>query len=412
MQNKLLSIFNAITPDNIKNIKVIQDSMKIFIELLEQYSFTSIDIKDVLSENTTTLISDELVKIYLYDYYSMLQNIKSNKNILNKFKKWNETLNPSIYPIGMPYIGNQLYINFFTIGEPGGVLTEDDPNSNDIGLDPFSGKIDILQKSLLKHTPENYYINRKFKESKGLKKSINFIYDIMNEHLTDIDERRPLEITETGNPFELNLKGSVDKDIYVESVGYLAHPLGFVYNYIYSTELVFSDNFFVQPYYDNVVLEVRCLYGNSEAYNNEIYYIVQKENYLKIVFKDLTYLLEENDVVKYFDENDNLIKIYPSENHCSIYLRYDLKYKTIISDAFKIEIIGNESEQANIIDTFEDHASFYDIEEFDFGFVIDENMEPIGTKIIRADTDVSEIVDSSEVYSIDTISETFSIQTI
>ena len=86
MQNNLLSIFKAITPDNIKDIPLIEDSMRIFIELLNENSPISADIKIALSENTTELIADELPKIYMYDYYSMIENLKNNKNIINKFR--------------------------------------------------------------------------------------------------------------------------------------------------------------------------------------------------------------------------------------------------------------------------------------------------------------------------------------
>ena len=58
MQNNLLSIFNAITPDNIKNIPIIEDSMRIFIELLQENSPISSDIKLAVSEKTNSSISE------------------------------------------------------------------------------------------------------------------------------------------------------------------------------------------------------------------------------------------------------------------------------------------------------------------------------------------------------------------
>ena len=81
MQNNLLSIFKAITPDNIKDIPVVEDSMRIFIEILKENSPISSDIRIALSEETTDSIAEELPKIYLNDYYDMIENLKTNKDI-------------------------------------------------------------------------------------------------------------------------------------------------------------------------------------------------------------------------------------------------------------------------------------------------------------------------------------------
>ncbi len=348
MQTQLLSIFKAITPDNIKNIKLISDSMEIFIELLLENSYISADIKEALSENTTKGISEELPKIYLNDYYSMIENLRTNKTIVNKFKRWNDALNPQLYPKGMPIISDKLIVNYFIIGETGDPLV--DPNSEDgadkWNISPLSGKLDILSHNILQNKAENYFINRKFKESKGLKKSIQFIYDIVNEYMVNPDERTPLVFEETGRPFEIELiSGSMDKDIYNESVAYLAHPLGFTYNYIYISELNFVDNFGLRKYYNIKMLEVRCLNGNVEKYDKNVIYIEEKENYLKIVFFDGTYLVQQNDSVSLYKADDTVIKQYPPEYHCSIYLDYEILYETKLSDSIKF---SDKSE--NIID--------------------------------------------------------------
>ena len=104
--------FKVVQANNIKNISVISDSMKIFIELLAEYSYISVDINNALNENTTLPIAEELPKIYLYDYYSMIDNLRTNKNIIKKFRDWNIALNPSLYPVGLPYIGEKLFNRF------------------------------------------------------------------------------------------------------------------------------------------------------------------------------------------------------------------------------------------------------------------------------------------------------------
>ncbi len=52
--SNLPQIFNSIVPENIKNIAVINDSIDILIELLEDKSKASIDIMNSLNEHTTT----------------------------------------------------------------------------------------------------------------------------------------------------------------------------------------------------------------------------------------------------------------------------------------------------------------------------------------------------------------------
>ena len=88
----------------------------------------------------------------------------------------------------------------------------------------------------------------------------------MNEHIVNPDEKSPLKITETGNPFEFDIiSGSIDRDIYKQSVAYLSHPLGFTYTYRYISELRFKDDYGLRKVYNVRMLEVRCLNGNDLA---------------------------------------------------------------------------------------------------------------------------------------------------
>lgn len=400
MNNELLAIFKAITPDNIKDNKLISDSMKIFIELLSEHSFISKDIKLALSEHTTDSIEEELPKIYLNDYYDMIENLKTNKNVVNKFRKWNDILKPIIYPPGMPIIDDKLLINYFIIGQEGSLLVDSEDSDKDDekwNVNPLSRKLDVLSQNILKNTPENYYINRKFKESKGLKKSIQFIYDIVNEYITSSYEKQPLVFNETGRPFEIELiSGSLDKNIYEESVAYLAHPLGFTYNYVYVSQLNFVDDFYLSKYYNIKMLEVRCLNGNVEKYNKEVTFIEDRINYLKIVFIDETYLLQENDVVKYFNSNNTLIKIYPPEFQCSIFLDYEIIYTTKIRDELTFKHTTGLDDMFNISD------------ESKFGMVYEPKINfIIGTNIIGDTT-----IDETDLYETVKIKEDFNIEII
>ena len=99
------------------------------------------------------------------------------------------------------------------------------------------------------------------------------------------------------------------------------------------------------------MLEVRCLNGNVEKYNKEVTFVEDRFNYLKIVFIDGTYLLQENDVVKYFNPNGTLIKFYPPEFHCSIFLDYEIIYTTKIRDELRFKATtGGLEDTFNISD--------------------------------------------------------------
>ena len=355
----------------------------------------------------------------------MIDNLKNNKTVASKFRNWDAAIKPSLYPTGIPIIGSKLIINYFNIGEPSAVLSSDDTSTDtgtDFNLFPLADKLRSLEDNLLLNSPENYYVNRLFKESKGLKKGIKFIYDILNEHLVSSDERRELDFQETGNPFELYITGSIDKDVYRESVAFLSHPLGFVYDYIYISELKFEDNYSLIKYYKINQLEVRCLSGNVEAYNKEVQNIIEKENYLKIIFKDGFYLLQENDTVKYFDNLDYLIKVYPSANHCSIYLDYEILYISTLDDLLKFKEI-KDLETDNYPEIY-DAISFFENLDFKINYVIGEPI--IGEEIITNDTDALEIINlkestsfnikpnnlgNPEIYNISAIDEEFFIET-
>jgi hypothetical protein len=421
MQNNLLAIFKAITPDNIKNIPVIDDSIRMFAELLDENSQISIQPNVALSENTTDSIAEELPRIYLYDYYSMIQNLKNNKNIFNKFKNWNEIFSPNLYPIGFPYIRDILYINYFTIGEPGGVLSSDDtPAESPKDLFPFSTKLNLLEKNILQNTAENYYTNRLFKQSKGLVKSIKFMYDVMNEYIVEPEERLELDLQETGNPFELIIKGSLDREIYQESVAYLSHPLGFIYDYDYIVEIKLEDSYFLIKTFKINILEVRCLSGNVEPYSKEVVNIIESSGYIKIIFKDGYYLIQENDAVRYFDNTDDLIKIYPPDNHCSIFVDYEIVYQSDITDNLQFSDNSNFETVANF--DIQDVAEFKETLEYKQNFII--GISSIGIELISDDSDQVEVVNykeeqsflennsTDEIYDINAISEEFSIELI
>ena len=76
-------IFDAITPENIKNIPVIRSAMDIFIQNLEKNAKVSKDIRKIYeSDNENVKIA--LIKTYLNSLYNVISKAQTNKVIKNK----------------------------------------------------------------------------------------------------------------------------------------------------------------------------------------------------------------------------------------------------------------------------------------------------------------------------------------
>ena len=142
-----------------------------FIELLEEFSKVSISTENFFNHNIRTETEEELVKIYLYDYYSMIQKILNNYNIISRFRRENEILRPQLYSSDADkiYFSDLAVLNFFEIG--GSIVSEnysspefDNTLGKEIDVNPIYKKVYKLRDELLKVSPENFYFNRIFKE--------------------------------------------------------------------------------------------------------------------------------------------------------------------------------------------------------------------------------------------------------
>lgn len=368
--DNLAAVYEAITPENLKNISVYDDSMKIFIELLEEKSKVSIQTENFFNNNISEATEEELIKIYLYDYYSMIQKILNNIHIINRFRKENEILRPELYKStnDIITISNKAIFNYFEIG--GSVINEnysgpefDDTLRKEIDVNPIYKKVEKLKHDLLQVTAENFYFNRIFKETKGFYSSMIYIYDIINKYLTADDERIPLDLKEMfsgthfigepylyvngftsehtpltirtslpAEPFKFKIRGSIHKTLYKNTVQYLAHPLGFIYDYSQVKQLKLEDYFSISYSYVNSIVEVRCLKGNIEAYNKPLINVIKYNGTLKLIFDDLSYLYQQDNLIRYYNSQSRLVKEYPSLNQCVIYYTYNLSYTSSIRD--------------------------------------------------------------------------------
>ena len=369
--DNLAAVYEAITPENLKNINVYDDSMRIFIELLEEKSKVSIQTENFFNHHMTSATEEELIKIYLYDYYSMIQKILNNIHIINRFRKENEILRPELYKSSNDIIkiSNKAIFNYFEIG--GSVISEnysgpefDDTLGKEIDVNPIYKKVEKLKHDLLQVTAENFYFNRIFKETKGFYSSMIYIYDIINKYLTADDERIPLDLKEMfsgthfigepylyvngftsehtpltvrtslpAEPFKFKIRGSIHKTLYKNTVQYLAHPLGFIYDYSQIKQLKLEDYFSISYSYIDSVVEVRCLQGNVEKYDKKLVNVIKYNGTLKLIFDDLSYLYQQDGLIRYYDDQSKLVKEYPISNQCVIYYTYNLSYTSSIFDS-------------------------------------------------------------------------------
>lgn len=387
--DNLAAVYEAITPENLKNISVYDDSMKIFIELLEEKSKVSIQTENFFNRNITEATEEELIKIYLYDYYSMIQKILNNIHIINRFRKENEILRPQLYTSTADEIkiSDKAIFNYFEFG--GSIISEnfsnslfDDTLGREIDVNPIYKKVEKLKHDLLQVNPENFYFNRIFKETKGFYSSMIYIYDIINKYLTSEDERIPLDLKEMfagtyfigdpslfvsgltpdnqvlkirsarlADPFKFKIRGSIHKTLYKNTVQYLSHPLGFVYDYSQMKQLKIEDYFSVSYTYINSLVEVRCLKGNIDTYDKPLSNVIKYNDTLKLIFNDLSYLYQQDNVIKYYDNKSRLVKEYPAINQCVIYYTYNLSYTSSIYDKITfVETTTLAPEKLDVID--------------------------------------------------------------
>jgi len=323
MQNNIKEIFSAITPDNIKNIPVVRDQMDIFIEILEELSKESIDIRNAF-ENTR--IKEELIKIYLDDLYTVFKQIQFNQSIDELIEKTNA------------FYGTEYY------------------------------KKNILADFVSYINEEHFLSIKSFKENKGTTSAIEYIYELVLS-LIETNEVSPYPFTLIEKePFNFKIKGSMNELFYENIVRPLAHPLGFTFTYERIIRLLLEDFYPESSFiYDTSILEIRCLKGTGSTYSRDFLYdsngnlrtvhsiesIYEGKNRKKrIYFKDgteignlnCTYLEQvttnTGQTKVYYKQSvnngtDTIIEAF--EDQCSIYFEYNFTFRSslIENTAFK-----------------------------------------------------------------------------
>lgn len=304
----LQELFEGITPENIKDIPVIRDSMQIFIDSLEEISSESIDSVNFFYNEE---IKEELIKVYLQDLYDMLQAIQFNVSVVNAIKREN-----SKYPDGYTVL-----------------------------------KVDAVKDVIKQISEEHFLTFKSYRESKGTAKGMRYIYDFVSNLLTEgnrydtssLSEFQGLTIKEL-KPFHFELEGELPKEIYEFVIYPLAHPLGFTYDYFKRIVLELIDYFpEVNIAYITKVLEVRTLHPDGT--------------------RTITPIIPNNDGIFVVDVVDAYTVDYRSRD---IYLSDGTYYRQVNLSNGQTKVYLYEAGTNTLLKTFEDQSSIY----FDYKFEV------------------------------------------
>jgi len=196
----LKPVFDALTPENIKNIPLMQDVINAFLVCLEQNALVSIDIKN------------------LYDYI--------NPKVLSSVA--NTTVGPTTIP--NENLRNAI-IDVYLVALKNALI---DAQTNKT----LQNKIKLRQKEqiALLNTPITNMLNstqfsasKKYKESVGTIHSINYMYSLAK--LLEASDSNGNPIITEASPFHFVIEGGISKELYSTVVDPLSHPLGYTYSY-------------------------------------------------------------------------------------------------------------------------------------------------------------------------------------
>ena len=227
--SKLQQIFDAITPENLKDIPLLKTAMEIFIANLEENSQVATDISKVYDNIYKDTDSDILkaskdnLRKGLLDVY-----LSAFFNTISKAQK-NEALRVKLDALGITDI-------------------------------PF---INDVQRIL---NDEYFVTNKSFKEKLGTKTSVNYAYNL-TKYLESAENANDMKLYEV-KPFHFKTEGSIFKEMYENLVKPLSHPLGFTYTYNQIIKETLQDLFGVEITYNIFTVEMRNLDGRIHVFSD------------------------------------------------------------------------------------------------------------------------------------------------
>ena len=227
MSMDIRGIFDAITPENIKNIPLIATAMDIFIENIEENAVIAESIRKVydneydstdsaMVQETKLNLRKGLLDVYMTALYQVLTKAQSNEVIKAKFEQ------------------------------------------SGINGTPFFQDVERIISD------EYFVTNKAFKEKIGTDLSIKYAYNL-TKYLETAETTNDLKLYEV-KPFHFRTDGTILKEMYENIVKPLAHPLGFTYEYNQIVEQSIQDLFGIEITYNIYNIEIRNLDGRFDVF--------------------------------------------------------------------------------------------------------------------------------------------------
>jgi hypothetical protein len=210
-------IFNAITPENISSNPIYADIIEAFLQEIEEKSVYSININNVF-KSEDPIIRLQLIKTYLNSFYKGISNLKTTNLI------------------------GSLY--------------------SDVSTDIVPRIEDILNN-------EYFASSKTFKEKKGTKLAIEYVYKLVERLNTAIsNSNTPFKLEEVeGEKFFFNVEGNLTAEVYDSVVKPLAHPAGFAYVYTQVLSELIQDYYHMMIEYKDITLKILDKETNDEIFN-------------------------------------------------------------------------------------------------------------------------------------------------
>lgn len=256
------SSFKALIPSNLSDIKIVEESIDTFLDLLITHSDIAIDMFNMF-DSKKPAIFEEYIKIYCRSLYDIAKKMDNTIEIKQKLSLINRLLN----------------------------RTSDKK----------------LTESILKQIDEQKLIwFCKYKQSKGLEGGIKYAYNIAYSSDMMPDE---LKINNTFNfkpgpeLLSYTVEGELLTEVYEKFVKPLSHPVGWKLTYIRLMELYFKDYF-----------RLKYTYKFKEFYiGNQIYETVYKDDFIDNT-GNLIETNKDNEIYRYFNNN----KILPKDDNYNL----------------------------------------------------------------------------------------------
>lgn len=273
----LKEIFESITPDNIKDISLLRDAMNIFIEMLEETSGVSIDIKNIFNDQlylSNLKIYENIIESYNLEINALQEEIDSKYNELNAYSEYIQLTQIEKDQYNLLYSeyialknqqyeiqNNETYIKYNNLVDLYKSANNNLKNSvsetyvNNLYKIIVNAQNSEELKTVLSGFPDNvplkqdvnkilndeyFYSNKKFKQTLGTKKSIEYAYGFA-KYLERNDTTPDDFYIDEKIPFYFHIKGQIYRETYENIVKPMSHPIGFSYHYIRDENSLLTD---------------------------------------------------------------------------------------------------------------------------------------------------------------------------